>query len=124
MTIVVEAVKQGNPPRSLYIGDARNGEIWKSLEWKKIMAGYVKKGFVYFNNSTILKIYDSALPTKQAPVSRTIAISSVCFSREMAVVAPVLEGLDVKKDPVSYCFVMAIADQRGNIYVLDFVKNK
>jgi hypothetical protein len=46
MTITVEAVNQGNPPRVLYIGDARSGDIWKSLEWKKIMAGYVKKGSV------------------------------------------------------------------------------
>jgi hypothetical protein len=44
MTITVEAVNQGTPPRMLYIGDARSGDIWKSLEWKKIMAGYVKKG--------------------------------------------------------------------------------
>jgi hypothetical protein len=48
----------------------------------------------------------------------------VSFSRELAVIPPVLEGLDEKKEAVSYSFLMSIADQRGNIYVLDFVKNR
>jgi hypothetical protein len=44
MTITLESLQPGLPPRALYIGDLKSGEIWKSLEWKKIMAGYVKKG--------------------------------------------------------------------------------
>ena len=51
-------------------------------------------------------------------------IASVAFSRELAMVAPVaFEGLETK-ELVSYAFLMAISDQKGNIYVLDFVKNK
>ena len=31
--------------RSLFIGDLKLGELWKGLEWKKIMSGWVKKGY-------------------------------------------------------------------------------
>ena len=31
--------------RSLFIGDLKSGELWKGLEWKKIMSGWVKKGY-------------------------------------------------------------------------------
>jgi hypothetical protein len=36
--------QQGQSPRSVFIGDLKQGELWKGLEWKKIMSGWVKKG--------------------------------------------------------------------------------
>jgi hypothetical protein len=45
MVIHLETVQPGLSPRSVYIGDSKSGDIWKSLEWKKIMSGYLTKGF-------------------------------------------------------------------------------
>jgi hypothetical protein len=71
-----------------------------------------------------LKVYDSAPPTKHTQVSRTISVSAVCFSREMALPIQPSEGQRNRIADVSYAFVMAIGDQKGSVYVLDFVKNK
>lgn len=117
MVVLLQGANQGMQSRALYIGDARSGEIWKSLEWKKIMSGYVKKG-------TILKIYDSAQPTNHTGISRQISVGAICFSRELSVAAPIIDGISDKQEHVSYSFAMGIVDQRGNIYILDFVKNK
>lgn len=103
--------------RSLYIGDAKSGEIWKPIEWKKIMAGYVKKG-------SLLNLYIATPPSNNSLIQRTITIGAFCYSRELSATIPILEGLESKKDFVSYSYALAIADQRGNIYVLDFIKNK
>ncbi len=78
----------------------------------------------HFLCRTLLKIFDAAPPTRQNPLSRTVVVSAVCFSRELANVTPVaFDGLNTK-EIVSYNFVMALSDQKGNIYALDFVKNK
>jgi hypothetical protein len=50
MTVILEATQREKLQRELYIGDSRSGEIWMSLEWKKIMAGYIKKGFIDFES--------------------------------------------------------------------------
>ncbi len=69
-------------------------------------------------------MYDSAPPTRQKTASRTVVISCISFSRELALVAPVaFEGVDTK-ELVSYAYLMAVSDQKGNVFILDFVKNK
>lgn len=30
--------------RTLFVGEARNGQLWKPLDWKKVMAGYIRQG--------------------------------------------------------------------------------
>lgn len=42
----------------------------------------------------------------------------------MVTAIPILEGMETKEGSVFYNYVMGIADQRGNIYILDFVQNK
>jgi hypothetical protein len=113
MGIKVESVAPPVPEKSLFIGDSRSGKVWKQIEWKKIMSGFNRKG-------TLLRIYDAA-PSATSSVQRTVPIGSICFSREMAVVPPVLESPNAA---VSYAYVMAVSDERGHLYVFDFVKNK
>lgn len=105
MTITLSVHQQSSPPRSLYIGDTRSGDIWKSLEYKKIISGYTKQG-------TLLKLFLASLKNNQ--IQKGIVINSICFSFEYG----------LKEEGVSYCYLAAIGDQRGNIYILDFVKNK
>ncbi|KAJ3323251.1 TBC1 domain member 31 [Boothiomyces sp. JEL0866] len=105
MTITLSVHQPSNPPRTLYIGDTRTGDIWKSLEYKKIISGYTKQG-------TLLKLFLASLKHNQ--IQKGIVINCICFSFEYG----------LKEEGVSYCYLAAIGDQRGNIYILDFVKNK
>jgi WD40 repeat protein len=113
MGMQVESLKQSSISRSLFIGDSRNGQIWKNLDWKKVMSGYLR-------SKTLLRIYDAAPPTPGSLLThRTIAIGCICFSKEMAQV----QTLEAQPS-VSYAYVMALSDQRGHVYIFDFVKNK
>ncbi|KAJ3273343.1 TBC1 domain member 31 [Terramyces sp. JEL0728] len=58
MTITLSVHQPSNPPRSVYIGDTRTGDIWKSLEYKKIISGYTKQG-------TLLKLFLASLKHNQ-----------------------------------------------------------
>jgi hypothetical protein len=40
----LEISNAGHAPRTVFIGDIKQGELWKGLEWKKVMSGWVKKG--------------------------------------------------------------------------------
>lgn len=112
--MVIQVASHNNAlPRSLFIGDLKSGAVWKPLDWKKIMSGFSRKG-------TLLRVYD-ATASNTSRIQRTMAINCICFSKEMAVVSPVLEHTPTQ---VSYAYVLALSDQRGYIYIFDFVKNK
>jgi hypothetical protein len=53
-----------------------------------------------------------------------VVVSAMAFSRELALVAPIAFDSLESKEIVNYNFVMGLADQRGNVYVLDFTKNR
>ncbi|RKO83636.1 WD40-repeat-containing domain protein [Blyttiomyces helicus] len=70
------------PPRSVFVGEAKSGPIWKSSEWRRIVGGIFTKG-------TLLRVCDSSAivrrPTAAEPTARrTVAISCFCFSHELA----------------------------------------
>ncbi|KAI8915528.1 hypothetical protein BC831DRAFT_432109 [Entophlyctis helioformis] len=119
--------------RTVLIADARTGQIWRPLEWKKIMAGYTRKG-------TLLKLCNSSKQTEYAlqpgfgsaiprgsgtGFEKNVPFACICFSREMANPSSV-EPFDAKPPgpPVFYSYVMCAADQRGHIYATDFVRNR
>ena len=73
--------------------------------------------------STLLRIFNSSKSKNTQNIARYVPLSCVAFSSEMA---SMLEtSVDThRQEQVSYNFIMALADQRGHIYALDFIKNR
>ncbi|KAL2919956.1 hypothetical protein HK105_200022 [Polyrhizophydium stewartii] len=109
--------------RTLLLGDSRSGQIWRPLEWKKVMAGYTRRG-------TLLRICNSSKGTGTesrgvpAPL-RSVPFACVAFSREMAAIPPEPEPQQSHADPPAfYSYVLCASDQRGHIFAADFVQNR
>ncbi|KAH6570797.1 hypothetical protein BASA60_007519 [Batrachochytrium salamandrivorans] len=122
--------------RTIYVGDARSGTLWRPTEWKKVMAGYIRNG-------TILRLCNAAQPDRPRILKgqpthksssttsqqRTVAFACTCYSREMATLPPVDPIDSTNTHPIAplavfYSFVLCAIDQRGHIYAIDFVANK
>lgn len=119
MGITIESNGPVVPARSLFIADVREGDIWKSLEWKKVMSGYL-------NGKTLLRIHNSS-----QKINKSISVSCgkkivilVCFSKEMALPNPNILLKQPDASSLLFAYVMAVTDQRGHVYIFDFSKNK
>ncbi|TPX59801.1 hypothetical protein PhCBS80983_g02246 [Powellomyces hirtus] len=101
------------PPRTLFVGDRRSGPVWTTSEWRNVLAGVNRKG-------SILRVHNELSPQlrKGTVAPRNIVFTRVCFSKEMRVPS------EKTRKHTAYAIVMAAVDQRGGIFVFDFMKNK
>ncbi|KAI8587831.1 WD40-repeat-containing domain protein [Geranomyces variabilis] len=104
-----------NPPsRTVYVAGRRKyAPLWPAAVARSVLAGHIRKG-------TLLRIRNEHPPHVQsaALAQRAVAFSRVCFSR-----ASRPASAD-EKAPSSYAVIMAAVDQRGGVYVFDFLNNK
>ncbi|KAJ3385682.1 TBC1 domain member 31 [Entophlyctis sp. JEL0112] len=102
------------PPRTIYVGDAKEGTLLRLPEWRKMVMG-----------KSLLKIFN-ATPSPAAVIAQTgqafarpISFSCIAMSREMPV-AFVQDTLNKVPDAhqhayaSQFAFVLAAADQRGH----------
>ncbi|KAJ3185626.1 TBC1 domain member 31 [Geranomyces variabilis] len=104
-----------NPPsRTVYVAGRRKyAPLWPAAVARSVLAGHIRKG-------TILRIRNEHPPHVQSAAfsQRAVAFTRVCFSR-----ASRPSSAD-DKAPGSYAVIMAAVDQRGGVYVFDFLNNK
>ncbi|TPX37151.1 hypothetical protein SmJEL517_g01058 [Synchytrium microbalum] len=101
------------PSRTVFTNDARNGPIWTSLTWRRILAGEI-------NTGPLLRTINAVYSSVSNSTSRPIPFTCVCFSRETAIQKQPTAELNLG----AFSCLMAAIDQRGFIYVMDFLKNK
>jgi hypothetical protein len=104
--------------RTAFLGDAKGGDLWKPVEYRKIIQSHARNG-------TLLKLYDAAAPKNQKPI-KGVAWSTVAFGAECAPYSlpdadKVITG-KIRKS--TYAFPMALGDERGHVYCLDFLRNR
>ncbi|KAI8607774.1 hypothetical protein BC830DRAFT_1157806 [Chytriomyces sp. MP71] len=116
-------------PRTVYVGDAKTGELWRVSEWRKIVTGKASKG-------SLLRVFNAA-----HSASSTVAADGTLFVRPVpfACIAsscempfgppPVTSGNSLEASAGSaflaaFAFVIAAVDQRGHLYALDMPKNR
>ncbi|KAI9105257.1 hypothetical protein DFS34DRAFT_598702 [Phlyctochytrium arcticum] len=75
--------------RTVFIADAKNGPIWRTLEWKRVLGNRVSKHGsilrVHNGSAIVRKPLTSSLHSSNAtaPSTRAVPFTCVCFSREM-----------------------------------------
>ena len=57
MVIQVQSTSNSSLSRSVFVADSKGGEIWKHAEWRKIITGYTRKGYVKTNPFNALELY-------------------------------------------------------------------
>ena len=73
---------------------------------------------------TLLKLYDASAPKNQKPI-KGVAWSVIAFGLESSLYSlPEAEKIIVGKVKSSYAFPMALGDERGHVYCVDFMRNR
>lgn len=103
--------------RTVFMGDVKGGDLWKPVEYRKIIQSHARNG-------TLLKLYDAAAPKNQKPI-KGVSWSVVAFGSEASAYSlPDAEKIIVGKIKGSYAFPMALGDERGHVYCIDFMRNR
>ncbi|TPX40312.1 hypothetical protein SeMB42_g04226 [Synchytrium endobioticum] len=100
------------PSRTVFINDGRSGAIWTSLHWRRILAGH-------FRSAPLLRTVNAIYSQAANAISRPIPFTCVCFSSETA-----RSNHPSELHLAAFSCLMAAVDQRGFIYIMDFLKNK
>jgi len=100
--------------RTAFLGDNKTGDLWKPVEYRKIIQSHARNG-------TLLKLYDAA--TNKNQIIKQVSWSALAFGCESHSkdAESIITG---KIKSCSYSFPMALGDERGHVYCIDFMRNR
>ena len=99
------------------MGDVKGGDLWKPVEYRKIIQSHSRNG-------TLLKLLDTAIP-KAGKAGKGVSWSVIAFGSENAAYSlPDADKIITGRVKGTYNFPMAMGDERGHVYCLDFMRNR
>ncbi|KAJ3147855.1 TBC1 domain member 31 [Geranomyces michiganensis] len=112
--LLAMAPPHNQPPRTVYVAGRRKyAPLWSAPVSRAVLAGHIRKG-------SLLRIRNEHPPHVQSGglAQRAVAFTRVCFSRAVRSAASDDKGSN------SFGALMAAVDQKGGVYVFDFLNNK